>query len=278
MSKDRRDAKLVRNMDTMHKVMIDIKPNRCDEDVYIHEVVDVTKLVEYINKKKIEDSKLTYFHIFSSAIAKTITKRPLLNRYIKNGDFYDRKDITLAFVAKTTFEDTSEELMAKISVGKNDDLESVKNKILSKVGKIRSSKKNDTDSAIDIVGKLPKWLRKLIVKIFVFLDNHDMIPESLTSNLIYYSTVILSNLGSIGCNAIYHNLTDFGTNSILLTIGEIKKENYLDDDGKVQVRYVCDFGINLDERIADGFYFAKSFQLFKKYIQNPEILEEKFDK
>ena len=27
MSKDRRDAKLVRNMDTMHKVMIEIKPN-----------------------------------------------------------------------------------------------------------------------------------------------------------------------------------------------------------------------------------------------------------
>ena len=105
-----------------------------------------------------------------------------------------------------------------------------------------------------------------------------MVPESITSNLIYYSTVILSNLGSIHCNAIYHNLTDFGTNSILLTIGEITKENYLDDDGKLQERYMCDFGINLDERIADGFYFAKSFQLFKEYLQNPEVLEEKFDK
>ena len=45
------------------------------------------------------------------------------------------------------------------------------------------------------------------------------------------------------------------------------EENYLDDDGKMQTRYMCDFGINLDERIADGFYFAKSFQLFKEYLQ-----------
>ena len=168
--------------------------------------------------------------------------------------------------------------MAKINVDKNDNLNSIKDKISGKVNKIRGNKKNDTDSAIDIVGKLPKWLRKLVVKIFIFLDNHDMVPESKTSNLIYYSTVILSNLGSIHCNAIYHNLTDFGTNSILLTIGEITKENYLDDDGKLQERYMCDFGINLDERIADGFYFAKSFQLFKEYLQNPEVLEEKFDK
>lgn len=278
MGRDRRDAKVVRNIDAMHKVMIDIKPNRCDEDVYIHEVVDVTNLVKYMEKKKKEDDKITYFHFFSSAIAKTICHRPLLNRYIKNGNFFDRNDITLAFVAKTTFEDHSEELMAKINVNKNDNLNSIKDKISNKVGKIRKSKKNDTDSAIDIVGKLPKWLRKLVVKVFIFLDNHDMVPESITSNLIYYSTVILSNLGSIHCNAIYHNLTDFGTNSILLTIGEITKENYLDDDGKLKQRYMCDFGINLDERIADGFYFAKSFQLFKEYLQNPEVLEEKFDK
>ena len=278
MSRDRRDAKLVRNMDTMHKVMIGIKPNRCDEDVYIHEVVDVTNLVKYMKKKKKEDDKITYFHFFSSAIAKTICHRPLLNRYVKNGEFYDRNDITLSFVAKTKFEDHSEEFMAKINVDKDDNLMSIKDKLTKKVNNIRSSKKNDTDSTIELVGKLPKWLRNLVIKIFIFLDNHDMVPESITSNLIYYSTIIISNLGSIHCNAIYHNLTDFGTNSILLTIGEITKENYLDDDGKLQERYMCDFGINLDERIADGFYFAKSFQLFKEYLQNPEVLEEKFDK
>ena len=57
MSKDRRDAKFVKDIDTMHKVMVGIKPNRCDEDVYIHEVVDVTNLVKYMEKKKKKDDK-----------------------------------------------------------------------------------------------------------------------------------------------------------------------------------------------------------------------------
>ena len=45
-------------------------------------------------------------------------------------------------------------------------------------------------------------------------------------------------------------------------------------DGKVGVRKVCDFGINLDERIADGFYFTKSLEYFRYVLEHPELLEE----
>ena len=45
-------------------------------------------------------------------------------------------------------------------------------------------------------------------------------------------------------------------------------------DGKVEIRKVCDFGINLDERIADGFYFTKSLEYFRYVFEHPELLEE----
>jgi hypothetical protein len=35
----------------------------------------------------------------------------------------------------------------------------------------------------------------------------------------------------------------------------------------VSLAYVC------DERICDGYYFAKTFQLFQDYMNNPELLE-----
>ena len=94
-------------------------------------------------------------------------------------------------------------------------------------------------------------------------------------NDIYHSSIILSNLGSIDCGAIYHNLTDFGTNSILMTIGKIHKEQVVMLDGTVQIRDICEFGVNVDERIADGVYFAKSIKLFEYILQNPELLETK---
>ena len=34
-----------------------------------------------------------------------------------------------------------------------------------------------------------------------------------------------------------------------------------------------DVGITLDERIADGYYYAKTVRLLKKLIENPELLD-----
>jgi pyruvate/2-oxoglutarate dehydrogenase complex dihydrolipoamide acyltransferase (E2) component len=115
-------------------------------------------------------------------------------------------------------------------------------------------------------------LVKIIVGFVRFLDNHDLLPSSLTKGSIYHSTVLLSNLGSIHCDGIYHNLTNFGTNSIVVTIGEIKEEAKV-IDGKVDKRYICQFGVTLDERIADGVYFAKCVNLLAYILDNPSLLE-----
>ena len=37
------------------------------------------------------------------------------------------------------------------------------------------------------------------------------------------------------------------------------------------------FGINFDERIADGYYFAKSLKLIQYIFDNPELLEENIE-
>lgn len=39
------------------------------------------------------------------------------------------------------------------------------------------------------------------------------------------------------------------------------------------MRSSIDIGFTVDERISDGFYFAKSIRLLKKILENPEILE-----
>ena len=45
---DRKDGKKVRDIDGFHKIMIDIKSERCDADVYINQKFDVTNLFKYI--------------------------------------------------------------------------------------------------------------------------------------------------------------------------------------------------------------------------------------
>ncbi len=45
-------------------------------------------------------------------------------------------------------------------------------------------------------------------------------------------------------------------------------------DGSKEIRDVVDFSATIDERIGDGFYFARSLKLVKHIFANPELLEQ----
>lgn len=167
-------------------------------------------------------------------------------------------------------------MMSLINIDKSDNLDSLTNKFKKSVNKIRKDEvgSSDTNGAINIIGKLPSPILSLVIKIVKYMDRHDLLPKEFINDNIYFSSVIVSNLGSIKSGAIYHNLTDFGTSSILCTIGEIKDEEVL-INGKKEIRKMCEFGINIDERIADGVYFVKAVSLMQDILNNPELLEEK---
>lgn len=276
----RKDAIKVKDIDGLHNILIDLKPKRCDSDVYINQKIDMTNLVKYIEKKKKEnkDLKITYFYAIAMAFAKLFYNNRLLNRFICDRTTYERNDVIIAFVAKIAFDDKSEEVMINIKVDKDDNIYDISRKISQKVNKIRNNKevkKENTNNIVDIVGKLPKIIRVPLVGIFKFLDKKGMLPQSFTKDNLYYSSIILSNLGNLKIGSIYHNLTNFGTSSFLATIGLIHKETIVDEKGKEKIVDICDFGINCDERIADGYYFAKSIKLFEYIIENPELLEDR---
>lgn len=270
---DRKDGKKVR-IGGFEKFLYLLKPRRSDAEVYISKKIDVSNLVKYMEEKKKENNDITYFHLFSTATAKLVYNKPYLNRFIMGSNKYERNEVTLSFVAKTKFEDDAKELLKVIRIDNDDNVDTISEKIYGSVKKIRSNKISHTDDFVNSLGKLPGIVMLVIVWFVKKLDRFDLLPKSLTENSIYHSSVIISNLGSIHCDGIYHNLTNFGTNSILLTIGEIKEEACV-IDGKIEKRFVCDFGITLDERIADGVYFAKSLNLLEYILNNPSMLEGK---
>lgn len=274
--RSRRDAKRIKDINGMFQIMLDLKPNRCDSDVFINQKMDVTKLVEYVDKKKKEGKDITYFHTFLTAIGKTIYNRPKLNRFIANRHVFEHNNITISFVAKISFDDRSEEIMVMVPIEEKDNIDTISKKVKDKVDSIRQKRatKEGANNAIDVIGKLPNIVRVPLMGLFKWMDKNDLLPQSLIKDNLYYSSIIVSNLGAIKCGAIYHNLTNFGTCSSLATMGEIRKEEIINDKGKKEIRSICEFGINLDERIADGYYFAKSVQLLQYIFDNPELLEE----
>lgn len=274
---DRKDGVWLRDMDGFHAIMPYLMPQRCESEVYIEETIDVTEMMKYIERRNEEGElpyKLTPFHVLVTAVAKLIYHRPKLNIFISGKRFYQRNKMTLAFVVKRKFEDNAEESLLIMEVDGDTTLDMVSRKIVGDAEQVRRSGGNDINDLLDRLAKLPRWVMRLAMCGFRFLDFHGWMPESICRGDSNYATVLLSNLGSIKCNAAYHHLNNYGTNSLVVTIGKIHKEQVMDGNGSVRERDVVTLGATADERIADGFYFAKSLRLLEQILASPQSLEK----
>lgn len=275
---DRKDGKLLRELDSLHFITPIIYPDRCDNEAFISECIDLSHTAEYLAKKNAENPAYKYnlFQIVVAAALKTIMLRPKMNRFIANSNVYQRNEITASFVVKKQFADNGAEALAFIRAQESDTLETVHDSIHAQITAGRSDKADSSTESMDLFNRLPRGLAKLLVKEVCVLDRYGLVPQSFIASDPYYSSVVLTNLGSIGLHAGYHHLTNWGTNSVFCAIGERKMRPFYNADGSFVMRDSLDLGLTIDERIADGYYYSKTVRLMKQLIENPELLEKPF--
>lgn len=275
---DRFDARRCKDVLGTNQICIDLKPKVYMAELYLNQKIDVTNVLKYLDKKKKEGKHITFFHAVAMAIGKTIYNRPLLNRFVSNRHVYEHNDVLLSFVAKIEFDDNSEEVLNVFKIEEDENVFSLGDKISQRIKAIREKKSTGSgaNDVIDKIAKLPNIIRIPLVGVLKWFDKHGCLPKSIIEDNLYYSSMILSNLGTLHCGAIYHNVTEFGTCPGLITIGEIKTEEVV-VNGKKEIRSFCDFGMTIDERIGDGFYFIKSIKLMEYILNNPELLEGRAD-
>ena len=273
---DRRDGRWVR-APGLQTIMGYLWPKRTDCEVYINDKVDATELLKYLERKNAEhpEYKTTIFHAAIVAMARMVKERPMMNRFIQGYRMYERDEITISFVAKRRFADGADEALMVLVPKDEDTLDTVSRKI---VGDVRETRKSETstggvDALLDKLAKLPRFLLMIIVRVVRWLDFWGINPKALTEGDPNYTTILTSNLGSIQTPSVYHHLNNYGTNSIMITVGTLHKEELLMPDGTKEIRDVVDYGATLDERIADGFYFARSMKLIKHVFAHPELLD-----
>ena len=257
--------KRVKEVSGMSNLLFDFCPNRTEAEVYMNRELDVTEFVKFIKKLKKDRPEITFFHGLVMLLGKTIYSRPKMNYYVQNRTLYKNDDVSIAFVAKEKFEDESIELETVIKIGEKDTLLDISDNIYKKVKGMRSHQESGVDGIVEKIGKSPKFIRCTVTTLVKWMDKHGILPGFLRDGNLYYSSAIVSNLGTFKTGAIYHHLTNFGTYSSLITFGEIVEE-----DG----RYYMELGATIDERVADGFYFVKALKLMEYILDNPELLME----
>lgn len=273
---DRKDGRLLRDLDALHFVTGVLYPNRCDNEAYISERIDLTAIKAYLEEKNQteEEFRYTFFHVVVAALIKTITLRPYLNRFIVNGNFYQRNEVSAAFVVKKQFSDKGGEALAFVHAKEDDTIDTIHEAIRSKVMRCRSDQADSTEDSMDFMNRIPRCLGKSLIRFVMWLDRHGWVPRSMIASDPYYSSVVISNLGSIKLKSGYHHLTNWGTCSLFCIVGEKKMTPLYDADGSAQMRETLDLGITIDERLADGYYYSRSTRLLKYLLEHPEELEK----
>ena len=277
--RDRYDGWYVQGLDSMHVMMPYFFGARTRNEAVMSEVVDLTEVDKYLAKKNSEegvDFKYTWFHFIVAALAKAVLLRPKMNYFIAGHRYYERKKIQIAFIVKRQLNEHSEETEAKFVLDPEggSPVEQVHDYVKSFVKKVRVEDKTvGVDGALNVIKYLPRPLFRLLSGTLKWMEYHGWYPKSLAKDDPCYSSIFVTNLGSIKMNADYHHLFDWGTNSFFAVISEKKIRPFFKEDGSYDMRNTIKLGLTIDERIADGYYFAKTVRLVRHMFAHPELLD-----
>ncbi|MCR5229394.1 MAG: 2-oxo acid dehydrogenase subunit E2 [Solobacterium sp.] len=272
---DRFDAKYIKDLDSMHFIMPFMFPDRCDNMAFFSFKIDLTNLNEFVRKKNESnpDYKYNQYQCIVTAMLKVIYLRSKLSLFIHDKKMYRRNEVSAAFTVKQEFADNGGEVLCFVRSKPEWTVDDVHNELKRQLLKLKQKTYVDESTGfMDKFNKLPKWISRPALDFVCWLEKKGKIPSALVETDPYHSSVVLANLGSIGLPSGYHHLTNWGTTSMFVVVGEYGKIPFFENE-QVVFKDGVELGFTVDERIADGFYFSKSFKMLKLFLEQPELLD-----
>jgi hypothetical protein len=119
---------------------------------------------------------------------------------------------------------------------------------------------------------LPAPVLRLGVRAMRRLDAWGLLPAGFTLSDPLYASAFVANLGSVGLDAAFHHLYEYGTIPIFITVGRLHHAPVVLPDGSLGTREQFTLRYTYDERIEDGFYAARALDVLQQMLESPEHL------
>ena len=271
---DRWDGVKVRNLPGFRKIFPFLMRTRTESAAYHLKRLKIARTMAWLDRANAgREKRISFFHVVLAASVRTLALRPEANRFIAGLRLYQRRTIDLSFVIKRELTEEASETTIKLTFDPRSTVADVSERVSGAVQATKRSRTSADEKIASVVAGGPRFLTRFIVWAARTLDYFGLLPSALIKEDPMYASAFLANLGSIGLDAIYHHLYEWGNAPFFLVIGKRKKEPLVNDRGEVEAQDVVDIKISLDERIADGVFFARTIDLLAELIENPEKLE-----
>lgn len=275
---DRNDGWRVRSNDPFFGVIPHIMKTRLDSMVFFEDNIEVDVLESFVRKlrRETEMTDLSALMVVMTACLRAMSMYPKVNRFVCGRKVFARNYLSISLVIKKELSTKGEECTVTPRFDPDATIYDVW-KIMHQ--EIISNKGENTDNATvafaKIINAVPNFMIRIIVGLVKLLDNWGFLPQKLIEILPFHTSFFITDIGSVGINSVYHHLYEFGTCSVFLSVGKKEKKLVLNGDGTVSEKKFINYRFVIDERIADGYYYARVMKAFRKLMKNPEVLLEK---
>ncbi len=263
----RPDARLVPDLPAIRRFMPFVSPRRNESLVYFEHDLAVERALSFVderNRVRPADRPMTLFHVILRALVRMFEERPRLNRFTAGGRIWQRDGIWLTFSAKQAFDDRSPILTLKRRFDPAESLDAMVDGLLEGLASGRSGRKTTSDREMELLLRLPSPVVRAILAVVRAADAAGLLPGGMIRSDPMYASAFVANLGSVGLEAGYHHLWEYGTIPIFCVVGRLKQGA----DGQRVVTLKWSY----DERIEDGLYCARSLDFLRDLVQQPEKL------
>lgn len=271
----RSDGKRIKYEDIMMKMTPHFMKTRNDATNQIMHPVRCEDMDAWIREKSEKEGIVfNYMDCVMATVVRLLAIRQRLNRFVVRGAVYQRRNISISLTVKRSLRDEGPETTLKVPFTGEETIYEVKEKI-NKAIKDSIEADNSTQKVIQKLSVVPNWLLRTSINVLRGLDGWGMLPKSLINASPFHTSVYVTYLKSIKCDAIFHHIYNFGTTGIFVAIGKEKHEPVVDFE-ELKVGKVMNLGITMDERFCDGFYFAKSLRIWNDMFHNLHELEKPY--
>ena len=273
---DRKDGRKLRTLQPMNRLMPYIMKKRSDAQNTFADKIEISKADVLCRKKVLEGkTNFSFLHILLAAYLRVITQRPAVNRFVSGQKIYARNEIVFVMTIKKEMSLSAPDTVIKVKFSPDDTLDEVYEKFnVVATNAIESlDKQTSFDKLIKLFNYIPGFVLRFIVWVVEKLDYIGWLPKGFMDLLPFYGSMIVTSMGSLGINPIYHHIYDFGNLPVFLSYGRKRTVFEYDKTGTLNKKRYIDLKAVTDERICDGYYFASAFKYFKKLVESPDILE-----
>ena len=267
----RADGKKVKGMSAIERAVPYIMSKRVDAQNFVTEYVDEEAIKDYIRAVRRERGiRVSRMAVVLAAYFLAAREYPYINRFVMNGNVYDRNHFCVSFVMlKTDPDGKGIQTTVKVFFEPEDDIISINQKLNDMIAEnSKPSTKNNTDKFAAFMFSVP-FLPNILVALVKLMDKLGLLPRSLIDLSPFHTSLFITNLASINTTHIYHHVYEFGTTSVFMSMGK-SLPNFL--TGELDKK-LMPLGVVMDERICTGHDYAMFNKAMKKYLRDPKSME-----